>query len=142
MKLDPRYGYFPRWPENGNTWIHPADITIARNTIPSFQIWRREETHTPYELLSQGEITIRVLPSLWTQIPSEGIEIGDWVEVKSRLQNNTYRIAKIREMHWNTRSQSIDYRVEFRQFILPNKLTRADLRLLGRMPLEEQQPPD
>ena len=138
MKLDPRYGYFPRWPENGNAWIYPADISTARSRIPSLQIWRREETHTPYELLRYGETTIRVLPSLWTEVPGENIDIGDWVEVKSRLQNNSYQIAKIREMHWNVGSQLIDYHVEIRQFVLPNKLTRIDLRLLGQMPLEQR----
>ena len=128
MKLDPRYGYYPRWPQDGDDWVHPDDVSFARGAIPSWRIWRREAMEDAYDVLTYGELRIRVLPALWIGVAGEGINIGDWVEVKSRMQQNTYRIARIREMQWSTHESLIRYQVEARHFLVPSGFTRDDLR--------------
>ena len=112
MKPEPRYGYFPRWPENTDDWIHPDDIELAKRCIHSNRIWRREGEAPPFVVLHHGEIRLRVRPTLWSEIKGEGIEIGDWVEVLSRMQTNEYRIARICEMVWDERQHAICYTVE------------------------------
>ena len=81
LKTDPKYGYFPWWPENGNDWVHPEDIATARAMIPSGRIYRRDGTSGPYVVLHYGEVRLRVKRTLWQEVEPEGFEIGDWVEV-------------------------------------------------------------
>ena len=35
LKTDPKYGHYPWWPEDGDQWVHPEDIELARSMIPS-----------------------------------------------------------------------------------------------------------
>ena len=44
LKTDPKYGYFPWWPQDGNDWLHPDDVAIARSMIPSNRMFRRDGT--------------------------------------------------------------------------------------------------
>ena len=133
MKTDPRYGYFPRWPQDGDSWIHPEDLVVAQRLVPSMRIWRRDGTRGRFAILHYGDIRIRVVPTLWneivgSEIATEGIEVGVWVEILSRMQRNTYRIGKIREMFWDSRTGTIRYRIEHNQKPLPNFFGRDDLR--------------
>lgn len=111
MKIDPRYGYYPWWPEDGNQWLHPEDVELARKTIPSMRIFRRDGEFEPFVVLRYGELRLRVARTLWKEVYWEGFEIGDWVEVLSRGHRNTPRTATIREMVWDTASRAIRYQV-------------------------------
>ena len=128
MQLDPRYGYYPRWPEDGDEWIHPQDVEVTRKMIPSFRVWRSDRNDGPFAIVSYGEIHVRLRPSIWIQVAGEGIDIGDWVEVKSRLQKNTYQIARVCEMRWDVYQRCIAYRVQGNQYTIPTSYYRADLR--------------
>lgn len=135
MQPNPRYGYFPWWPQDGDDWIHPEDIEVARRVLPSWRIWRREVTRSRYDLLTYGNLHIRILPALWVEVIGEGIEVGDWVEVKSRLQQNTYRVAKVREVLWDEHASAVRYQVDVTQLQLPNSFARQDLRRLSTPPI-------
>jgi hypothetical protein len=111
LKTDPRYGYFPRWPQNGNEWLHPQDVAVARAIIPSGRIFRRDGTSGRYAVLHYGAVTLRVLPALWQEVTPEGLEIGDWVEVISRGLANEPRTGTIREVLWDDDSQMIRYQI-------------------------------
>jgi hypothetical protein len=111
LKTDPKYGYFPRWPEDGDGWIHPEDVALARAMIPSQRIFRREGADGNYGLLRYGETILRVLPALWQEVSPEGFEIGDWVEVMPRGMTNEPRTGFIREMFWDERDRSIRYQI-------------------------------
>ena len=128
MKTDPRYGYYARWPEDGDAWVHPEDVSLARTLIPSDRIWRRDDLDGPFMQLTYGDICLRVQPTLWVEVDSEGLEIGDWVEVKSRVGKNTYQIAKLCEMLWDEHARRIRYRVEGRGQVVPIDFEREDLR--------------
>ena len=128
MKTDPRYGYYARWPEDGDAWVHPEDVSLARTLIPSDRIWRRDDLDGPFMQLTYGDICLRVQPTLWVEVDSEGLEIGDWVEVKSRVGKNAYQIAKLCDMLWGEHSSRIRYRVERRGQVVPIDFEREDLR--------------
>ena len=135
MKLDPRYGYYPWWPQDGDDWIHPEDVSVARRMIPSGRIWRRDGIRGPFVVLHYGSVRLRVRPTLWIEVAGEGLNIGDWVEVLSRMQKNTYRIGTVREMFWDLHRRSIRYRIEYRRQLLPNAFLRDDLRPVESVPL-------
>lgn len=128
MKPEPRYGYFPWWPEDGNEWLHPEDVELARSTIPSERVFRREGQRGQFAVLIYGELRLRVRPTLWQEVESEGFEIGDWVEVLSRMGQNEPRTGVIREMVWNSHQRGLRYQVSDNGQPIPNFYTADDLR--------------
>ena len=128
MKLDPRYGYYPWWPQDGEDWVHPEDVAIARRMIPSQRIWRHDGDAGPFIILHYGDVRIRVRPTLWKEVRGEGLEVGDWVEVLSRMGKNKYRIGRIREVVWDDHTRAIHYQVEDHRQPIASWYTRRDLR--------------
>ncbi len=59
LKTDPKYGYFPWWPEDGDAWVHPDDVATARSMIPSGRIFRRDGTEGDYGVLHYGDVPLR-----------------------------------------------------------------------------------
>jgi hypothetical protein len=128
IKNEPKYGYYPWWPEDGNDWLHPEDVGLARRMIPSMRIFRRDGEQGKYLLLHYGEVKLRVLPTLWQEVESEGFEIGDWVEVLSRGFRNTPRTAVIREMLWDKAGRGLRYQVTENDKPLAKLYSAEDLR--------------
>ena len=128
LKEEPRYGYYPWWPENGNDWLHPEDVELARQLIPSMRIFRREGEQGPFVVLHYGEIRLRVLRTLWQEVKSEGFEIGDWVEVLSRGYRNTPRTVTIAEILWDTHARGLCYKVIENEKPIQRTYTCDDLR--------------
>jgi hypothetical protein len=111
LKTDPKYGYLPWWPEDGNDWVHPEDVATARAMIPSGRIFRRDGVSGPFVVLYYGQVRLRVRRTLWCEVEPEGFEIGDWVEVCPRGMRNEPRTGTIREMLWDEWLQAIRYQV-------------------------------
>ena len=128
MKTDPKYGYYPWWPENGNDWLHPEDVELARQMIPSSRVFRRDGEQGPFVVLHYGDFRLRVKRTLWQEVDSDGFEIGDWVEVLSRGQRNTPRTGVIREMHFSSVERCLTYRITEADQPIPNDYTADDLR--------------
>ena len=128
IKLDPKYGVFPWWPQDGNDWLHPEDVAIARRLIPSRRVFRRDGESGPFVILHYGATKLRVLPSLWQEVSFEGFDMGDWVEVVSRGHRNTPRTGRIREMLWEPRSKSLQYLITENGRPVAKMYTRPDLR--------------
>lgn len=128
LKIDPKYGYFPWWPENGNDWVHPEDVAVARAMIPSGRIYRRDGESGSYVVLHYGPIRLRVRRTLWCEVEPEGFEIGDWVEVRSRGWHNTPRTGTIREMFWDDHTRTIRYQVLENDLPIENLYAADDLR--------------
>ena len=106
MKIEPRYGYYPWWPQNGDDWVHPEDVALARRLIPSPRVVRREGA-------------------------SEGLEMGDWVEVLSRMRANDPRTGVVCEIHWDDRARGLRYQVRDNDRAIPNWFSAEDLRPLA-----------
>lgn len=110
IKTDPRYGYYPWWPEDGDDWVHPEDVALAREMFPSQRIWRRiGEVEDEYVTLQYGEVRLRVKRTLWREAPYEGYELGDLVEVLPLGMANDPQTGIIRERRWNEFEGAIEY---------------------------------
>ena len=128
LNLEPRYGYYPWWPEDGNDWLHPEDVEQARQMIPSLRIFRREGERGPFVELHYGPIRLRVKRTLWQEIDPVAFEIGDWVEVLSRGKQNEPRTGTIREIVWNQRARQPRYQILDNGTPIANYFAAEDLR--------------
>ncbi len=138
MKIEPRYGYYPWWPEDGNEWLHPEDVELARNMIPSMRVFRREGEQGEFVNLYYGDARLRVKRTLWQEVSGEGYEIGDWVEVLSRGKRNTPRTGVIREMTWNSKERCLQYRITENDKPIPNDFLAEDLRHVEPTQLKQE----
>ncbi len=128
VNLEPRYGYYPWWPEDGDDWVHPEDVELARQLIPSMRIFRREGERGPFVVLHYGEVKLRVKRTLWKELEGEGFELGDWVEVLSRGKQNEPRTGTIREMLWDEHARGLRYQILEGDKPIPNCYSADDLR--------------
>lgn len=127
LKTDPKYGCFPWWPENGNDWVHPEDVDLARSLIPSGRVFRRDGAAGDFLLMHYGDTTLRVRRTLWQEVESEGFELGDWVEVLSRGLRNEPRTGTIRDVIWDDRAGVIRYYITANGVPINDAYTREDL---------------
>ena len=111
-KPEPRYGYYPWWPEDGDDWLHPEDVELARRMIPSMRVFRREGEQGQFVVLHYGDVRLRVKRTLWKEVGSEGFELGDWVEVLSRGQLNEPRTGTLRERLWDNHARGLRYQLQ------------------------------
>ncbi len=128
LKVDPKYGFYPWWPEDGDDWLHPEDVELAHGMIPSPRVFRRDGEHGPFVVLHYGEARLRVRRTLWQEVPPEGFDMGDMVEVMSRGMKNTPRTGIIREVQWEPRSRSMRYQILENDQPIPNLYAAEDLR--------------
>jgi hypothetical protein len=128
LNTDPKFGYFPRWPEDGNDWLHPDDVALARTLIPSGRIFRRDGADGEYQFLHYGDTRLRAKPALWQEVSPEDFNIGDWVEVKSRGMLNEPRTGVIREMLWNDSTRAIGYQIAENGVPIADLYAREDLQ--------------
>ena len=128
LKTDPKYGYFPRWPEDGNDWVHPEDVEAARSMIPSGRVFRRDGMSGRYAVMHYGEVRLRVLPALWQEVLPEGLEMGDFVEVLSRGMLNEARSGTIREVLWDEDAGAIRYQITVGDQPIEQLFAREDLQ--------------
>lgn len=112
LKTDPKYGFFPWWPEEGEEWIHPDDVQLARQWIPGNRVLRRDGEQGPYILLHYGDQRLRVLRTLWKELAGEGFDVGDMVEIRTRGMQNEHRTGSIREMLWDDNAETIHYQID------------------------------
>ena len=128
MNSASRYGYYPWWPENGNDWLHPEDVQLARRLIPSLRVFRREEVDGPFLRLHYGHHDLRVRRTLWQEVDWEGFYIGDWVEVLSRGKRNTPRTGRIREVEWDPDARRLRYQLSENDQPIARFYTADDFR--------------
>jgi hypothetical protein len=134
LKTEPKYGFYPWWPEDGDDWVHPNDIKLARSHIPSPRIFKRDGQRGEHLIISYGVVRLRVKRTLWREVPWEGFDMGDWVEVMSRGAVNTWRTGIIREMVWNARWAKIHYYIDEAGQPIPKAYSREDLRHVAPTP--------
>ena len=134
LSVLPTYGLC-LWPEEGEDWIHPSDVSAARELIPSKRVFRKEDCSDPvllnlgYVKYTYGDLSFRGKASLWHEVAAEGYEIGDCVEVKSA--NGKWRpiIADIVGMFWNRHQQAIEYELVKNGVPQPNRFQASQFRL-------------
>jgi hypothetical protein len=137
LKLEPKYGFYPWWPEDGDAWIHPRDVSLARTHIPSPRVFRRDSQRGEYYIIQYGVVRIRVKRAMWQEVPWEGFDVGNWVEVLSRGAVNTPRTGIIREMHWDPRERAMRYYIEENGAPIPKAYSAQDLRHVQPTPFRK-----
>ena len=134
MRCPVQYVVCPWWPEGGDAWVHPDDAAMARQMIPGWRVFRVAGKEGPYRVLRYGTRVLRVQPTMWVPVRGNGLEVGQWVQIRSRLGKNRPGVGRIGEMVWNRRDRTIDYMV-YRQDMLGRRKYRAeDLGRVERMP--------
>lgn len=128
LKPPPRNVVLLRWPRDGDAWIHPEDRHLAHRLLPSDRVFRCEEFEGGYNVIAYGDRRLRIEPVLWLEVAEEGFQIGDQVEVLSRLGKNWPRIGYIREMRWSEGQRSIWYQIQERNRLIPTRYVADDLR--------------
>jgi hypothetical protein len=128
LKLDPKYGHYPWWPEDGDDWVHPEDVELARSLIPSPRVFRRDGTTGSLVVLHYGDVRLRVRRTLWHEVDSEGFEIGDVVEVRSRGMQNEPRTGVVAEMLWDEHEHALRYQIADHGQLIETKYSRGDLK--------------
>lgn len=112
IKREPRHGYYPWWPEDGDGWVHPEDVAVARRMIPGPRIWRREGEQGDYVVIHYGPTSLRVKRTLWREVSFEGFDLGDFVEVRPRGLANEPHHGHVREMRWEEHEGIVRYQLE------------------------------
>ncbi len=123
----PAYGCFPRWPEEGTSWIHPDDVDTALALIPSDRIFRREWSGGEYSRLVYGQQVIRAKPTMWQIVEPGRFHVGDEVEIRSQMGKRLPGLAIVREALWNPHAGAVQYELEQREMILPLLFEDHDL---------------
>lgn len=130
----PIYGLYPWWPEDGDAWIHPEDRHIARELLPGLRVFRRGPRRLgSLAVLSYGAVKFRVRPTMWLVVAGEGFDVGDEIEVMSRMDLNRSGIGTITEMIWDRRLRIIRYRVRRRGMRSERDYVADDLRHVDRI---------
>ena len=134
LRQPPRLGVCLWWPAEASSWIHPEDMEIAKRLIPGNRIFKRQDClhyadrKLGYSLITYGSEQLRVLPAIWLPVQFEGFEIGDLVEIKSRLGRRRPAIGTIRDILWNRLSQRVHYFVDARTIQSKTPLHADDLQ--------------
>lgn len=137
LNTDPKYGYYPWWPEDGNDWIHPEDVEQARSLIPSPRVFRRDGASGEFIVLHYGDQRLRVRRTLWRELQWEGFDIGDLVEVRPRGMQNEPRTGVIRDMLWDHHTGQMHYLLDGPDLPYDKPLTSSDLKHVD--PTKEQE---
>lgn len=150
LKTDPRYGHFPWWPEDGDDWVHPEDVQLARRTIPSDRVWRLDEPGAKrgeggFVTLSYGDDRLRVRPRLWQLTPKPKFWIGELVEVLPHGMQNDPVTGHVRDITWDESSKEIHYQLDVTDRVVEANFTAADLKPVHPTSGEEElriEPPE
>jgi hypothetical protein len=128
----PDYGCFPRWPQDGDDFIHPDDLPLATRYIPSQRVLRRDKFDGTYYHYSYGTLRFRLRPVMWSKVGSDGIDIGDEVETTGMLLERELFVATVWGMYYVARKGCILYRLKKSDMPVPRLYAAKDLRLLTR----------
>lgn len=135
MDTFPQYGLMPRWPENGEGFIHPEDVAIVSRLIPTERVLRRDSFDGQYYHYRYGVLAFRLLPCMWLPIAGEGLDIGDDVEVMGVGMERDLFVGVITGMYYVRRKGRILYRLRRGVQTQQRLHLREHLRLLSEKQL-------
>lgn len=130
----PDCGVYLTWPQDGVEWIHPDDIQLAEELIPSGRVFRRVSFDGIYYRLEYGNKVLRVKPTMWSKVHDQGFWIGDQVEIKGDFLTNEPSIAVITEASYDASTGTIVYTLVQRDMMLDKNYHADELRCLTKRP--------
>jgi len=126
----PDYGCFLRWPENGQGFIHPDDVSLVTQLVPSSRVMKRLSFDGVYYHYGYGRLRFRLRPAMWSTVRGEGIDIGDQVETIGLGMQRDRFVARVWGMYYVSRKRCILYRLRRAEQMVPNLYPRDQLRCL------------
>ncbi|WP_390895622.1 hypothetical protein [Stieleria tagensis] len=126
----PDYGCFLRWPENGQSFIHPDDVPIATRLIPSPRVLKRMSFDGTYYHYRYGSFRFRLRPAMWLSVRDDGIDIGDQVETTGLGFERERFVASVWGMYYVSRKGCILYRLQRVERVVTKLYSADQLRLL------------
>lgn len=126
----PDWGVYLTWPETGHGWIHPADLSIALQLIPSRRVFHRTRWDRTFYQLHYGTLSIRVRPTMWVRVEDVDLEVGQQVELLSRDGANDPGVFVVRDLLYCSRTQRVEFALSQRGMTIPRLYLREDLRPL------------
>ncbi len=130
MIVFPQYGLMPRWPENGDAFIHPDDVSLVSRLIPSERVLRRDSYDGTYYHYRYGDLSFRMRPCLWLPIEAEGLDLADEVETIGVGMERELFIGVVTGMYYVRRKGRILYRLSRGDQTIGRLYVREHLRLL------------
>jgi hypothetical protein len=129
----PDYGTFTHWPEGGRTLIHPDDMSVAVDVIPSTRVFRRNRFDGIFYHYQYGDnLRFRLRPCMWLKLDPEGFDIGDQVEVSGLGLIREPFVARIVEMRFMKRTRRIEYTLDQSGKVHPRRYLSDELIQLSR----------
>ena len=126
----PDYGCIPRWPQDGQGFIHPDDVPIATRCFPSERVFRRDSFDGVYYHYSYGSLRFRLRPSMWLKVIPDGLDIGDQIETVGASLERELFVAQVWGMYFVQSKGCILYRLRRGDTHVPRLYTAKNLRLL------------
>jgi hypothetical protein len=126
----PDWGVYLTWPTEGRSWIHPSDLSLALDLIPSRRVFHRTRWDNTFYQLNYGELSIRVRPTLWVRVDTVDLHVGQQVEVLPNHGENDPGIFTVRDILYCPRKQTIEFSLSQRGMTLPKMYSRESLRPL------------
>ena len=128
LQVPDRFGVYLWWPQDGTDWIHPDDVDLTSQLIPSRRIFQRIREDETWSRLVYGECSIRVKPTLWLEVETDGYLVGDRVEIRSRMGQQRPAIATIEDIFWNRQQKVVEYFLATNGTVLPLPFQFADIQ--------------
>ncbi|MCA9192168.1 MAG: hypothetical protein KDB03_10410 [Planctomycetales bacterium] len=125
----PDFGCFLRWPD-ADQWIHPEDVSLAQELIPSHRVFARRTWDGEYYTLHYGECQIRVRPVMWLSVQAIDLEVGQAVELQSHFGEYDAGIYRIGDILFQPESGAIEYFLMRDAMPLPLPIARELLQPL------------
>ncbi|MFO1065637.1 MAG: hypothetical protein U0892_17365 [Pirellulales bacterium] len=126
----PDFGIYRMWPTDGTGWIHPDDVPVVEQLIPSKRVFERFRFDGEYYWLRYGEQVVRVKPAMWTTVPALDLRVGEQVEILSCFGRLEPGIARIAEIEYDSGRAEHLFTLHRIDFDLPQIFTRDQIRSL------------
>lgn len=114
----------------GTDWIHPDDVAVAEQLLPSRRVLQRTRFDGTYYHLHYGSSQFRVLPCLWTSVPAVDIHVNDRVEMLTQFGRFEPGLVTVVEVFANFHRGAFEFVVRRGTMLLPQRLEREHFRLL------------
>lgn len=124
----PDWGVYLRWPEDGNNWIHPDDITLAQSLIPSRSVFNRTKWDGEFYHLNYGEHRLRVRPSMWMPIEPVDLSIEQQVELLAQFGKHDPGIFRIEDILYDPEHRRTEFILRRGEIVLETPFTRQDMK--------------
>ncbi|MEZ6133527.1 MAG: hypothetical protein R3C53_01325 [Pirellulaceae bacterium] len=123
----PDWGVYLRSPAAGVDWIHPDDISLAMQWIPSSRVFKRVRWDGEFYWLMYGPQSLRVRPTLWNRVSNVDLEVGQQVELRARHGAHEAGIYRLADMCFSPLHNRVEFYLRRDKLRIRKAFCREDL---------------